>query len=290
MNSYELSRIFFDWSYENPEKVNPNHIALYFFIIEHNNRLGWKPKFGLPMQMAMDAIGIKNYRTWANTFNDLVNYGFIEVFQKSKNQYSANIIGIVKNTKSTTKALSKATQNHNQKHSQSQVHDIVGIDKPINLIPNNQITYLEIKKIYEGSKYETQSDLIKGKYEKYKFDAYLKFVNLFKRHEEKIKFHEFPLLDEFVEDLFSKYTLAQIETGITKMFGYKVDKGIHLVSRIITCMGFGNNGKVEIKKQITEKENIPKKEWWQTKYGDRFKTYEEFEEARLAGIIDPFND
>ena len=48
MNSYDLSRAFFDWAYENPELVNPNHVALYFFIIEHCNRLGWKDKFGLP--------------------------------------------------------------------------------------------------------------------------------------------------------------------------------------------------------------------------------------------------
>ena len=34
----------------------------------------------------------------------------------------------------------------------------------------------------------------------------------------------------------------------------------------------------------------PKIEWWKMKYGERFKTYEEFEEARIAGIIDPFND
>ncbi len=34
----------------------------------------------------------------------------------------------------------------------------------------------------------------------------------------------------------------------------------------------------------------PKAEWWKMKYGERFKTYEEFEKARIAGIIDPFND
>jgi len=42
LNGYDLSRNLFDWSYEKPEKINTNHIALYFFIIEHCNRLGWK--------------------------------------------------------------------------------------------------------------------------------------------------------------------------------------------------------------------------------------------------------
>ena len=86
MNSYELSRKWFDWCFENPEKISPNHSAMYFFIIEHCNRLGWKSKFGLPMEMTKDAIGMKNYRTYTKTFNDLVEWGFIDVVQKSKNQ------------------------------------------------------------------------------------------------------------------------------------------------------------------------------------------------------------
>lgn len=134
-NSYELSRNWFNWCFENPEKINANHTALYFFIIEHCNRLGWKEKFGLPMEMAKDALGIKNYKTYSKAFNDLVEFGFIKVIEKSKNQYSANIIALVKNTKAHTKALSKATLKHNQK----QVHDIVCIDKPINLLTNEPI-------------------------------------------------------------------------------------------------------------------------------------------------------
>lgn len=128
LSGYELSKDWFDFCYENPEKINPNHTAMYFFIIEHCNRLGWKEKFGLPMQMTKDAIGIKNYRTFSNTFNDLVEWGFIKLVEKSKNQYSANIVAIVKNAKAHTKALSKAMQ----KHLQKQVHGIVCIDKHIN--------------------------------------------------------------------------------------------------------------------------------------------------------------
>jgi hypothetical protein len=143
MNSYELSRNWFDWCFDNPEKISPNHSAMYFFIIEHCNRLGWKEKFGLPMEMTKDAIGIKNYRTFSNTFNDLVEWGFINVIQKSKNQYSSNIIAIVKNAKADTKANAKALDKAIQKQSQKQVHGIVGIDKPNNLItiePNNNIS------------------------------------------------------------------------------------------------------------------------------------------------------
>ena len=125
LNSYQLSRTFFDWCFENPEKISPTHIAMYFFIIEHCNRLGWKEKFGLPTVMVKDAIGIRNFRTYTNTLNDLVEWGFIIMVEKSKNQYSSNIIAIAKNAKAHTKALDKATQKHIQKQSNS----IVSIDK-----------------------------------------------------------------------------------------------------------------------------------------------------------------
>jgi hypothetical protein len=133
MNSYELSRNYFDWCFENPEKVTPNHTAIYFFAIEHCNRLGWKKKFGLPSQMVMDAIGVKNWRTYIKAFNELTEWGFFELVEKSKNQYSSNVIAIVKNTKASTKALDKAMQKHLQKQDKS----IVSIDKPIN---NKHIT------------------------------------------------------------------------------------------------------------------------------------------------------
>lgn len=131
LNSYDLFRMFFDWCFENPDLINPNHIAIYSFIIEHCNRLGWKDKFGLPTGMTMEAVGIKNYRTFAKSFFDLVDWGFIKVIQKSKNQYSANVIGLVKNTKAHTKALTKASIKHVSKHIPKQVQSIVDVNKPI---------------------------------------------------------------------------------------------------------------------------------------------------------------
>lgn len=163
MNSYELSRNWFNWCFENPEKISPNHTAMYFFIIEHCNRLGWKEKFGLPMEMTKDAIGIKNYRTYSNTLNDLIEWGFITLIQKSKNQYSSNVIAIVKNTKANTKALDKAMQTHSRK----QVESIVCIDKP-----DNNITIEQINNIFSFDEfwdlYDKKSDKkkCKEKYEK----------------------------------------------------------------------------------------------------------------------------
>ena len=112
-------RSFWNWSFANPDKIKPTHAAVYHFAIEHCNRLGWKEKFGFPSQMAMEATGIKNWRTYSNTLNELVDFGFIKIVEKSKNQYSSNIIAIVKNTKAQSKALDNAMQKHGQKQGQS---------------------------------------------------------------------------------------------------------------------------------------------------------------------------
>lgn len=131
MNGYELSRIWFNWCFENPEKIKPNHTALYFFCIEHCNRLGWKEKFGLPTTMAKEAIGIKSYNTYSNTLKDLVDWGFIIMVETSRNQYSANIIALSNNDKAQDKALDKAFIKHASKQRESTRQSIDSIDKPL---------------------------------------------------------------------------------------------------------------------------------------------------------------
>jgi hypothetical protein len=152
MNGYELSRNWFDWSFENPEKVSPNHSALYFFAIEHCNRLGWRKKFGFPTEMAKDAIGIKSYNTYIKTLNDLVDWGFINMIERSKNQYSSNIIALSNFDKALDKALDEAIVKHVTKQSES----ISSIDKPLTIEPLNhklnEIPNFEVFLLYAKEK------------------------------------------------------------------------------------------------------------------------------------------
>lgn len=137
MNGYELSRKFVDYSFENPSKIKPNHYALYFFAIEHCNRLGWKKEFGLPTTMTMEAIGIKSYNTYIKTFNELINFGFFNLIERSKNQYSSNIIELSKFNKALDKALDKAFIKHGTKQRESTEQSIDSINKPINNKPSS---------------------------------------------------------------------------------------------------------------------------------------------------------
>lgn len=142
ITGYDLSRAWFDFSFNNPELINPSHAALYFFAIEHCNRLGWKKKFGLPTTMAMEAIGIKSYKTYKKVLTELVQWGFIVMVEESRNQYSSNVVSLEKNTKAPTKALTKAMLKHVSKQVQSTDQSNASIDKPLTIEPltNNHRT------------------------------------------------------------------------------------------------------------------------------------------------------
>jgi len=129
MNSYELSRAWFDYSFNHPDKIKPIHTSIYFFAIEHCNRLGWKTKFGFPTSMVLEATGIKSYSSYKKHFDEIVEFGFFKVHEYSKNQYSSNVIELTLNTKANNKALDKALS----KHSIKQLQSTVSINKQVTI-------------------------------------------------------------------------------------------------------------------------------------------------------------
>lgn len=131
MDIYKLYRNFWDFAFENPSKIKPIHCAIFSFAIEHCNRLGWKREFGLPTSMVIEAIGVKSYSVYKTAFDELVEYGFIDVVQYSKNQYSSNIIALKENCKANDKANDKALDKALQKHVSKQCESTVSINKQI---------------------------------------------------------------------------------------------------------------------------------------------------------------
>lgn len=119
INGYTLSRSFFDWAFENPAENNPTLTALFFFIVEVNNRLGWKSEFGITPKECMEAIGISSYNTYKKNFDKLCDLGFIQIVKKSTNQYQSNIVAISKNDKALNKALDKALSKQMKKQDES---------------------------------------------------------------------------------------------------------------------------------------------------------------------------
>jgi hypothetical protein len=146
MNIFELNRTFWDFAFSNPEKIKPNHCAIYYFALEHCNRLGWKEKFGFPTSMVLEATGIKSYSVYKKTFDDLVSFGFFIVIEYSKNQYSSNIIALKENNKALDKALDKALIKHTTKQRKSTQQSIDSIDKQLT-INNKQNNNIEDRKL-----------------------------------------------------------------------------------------------------------------------------------------------
>jgi hypothetical protein len=132
MNTFNLSRNFFNWCFENPGKINPNHVAIYFFCVDLNNKLGWKEEFGLASYHCMEAIGINKHQTFIKYLNDLIDYGFIKLVQKAKNQYVSNIISLQSAMPKNGKALDRANMRHEVRHDDKHALGRVAIDKQVN--------------------------------------------------------------------------------------------------------------------------------------------------------------
>lgn len=145
MNSYILTRKWFDFAFEHPE-CKVYHTALFCWIIELNNRLGWKPQFGLPTHDTMEGLSIGNKNTYLSALRDLAKWGFIEIIKESKNQYQACIIEICrsKSEPAQQSALDTALIQHSIQQCSGTGSgidtSIVPIDKPINQETLNQET------------------------------------------------------------------------------------------------------------------------------------------------------
>lgn len=130
MSGYDLHRQWFDFAFENSDIVSGNHSGVYLWAVELNNRLGWVKKFSFPASQAMAANGIKSYNTYKKVYNDLVEWGFFDVVQESKNQWTACIIALSKIDKAPDKALDKAVITHLTTQSESTCQSTDSIIKP----------------------------------------------------------------------------------------------------------------------------------------------------------------
>lgn len=107
MNGYDLSHKFFEWAFNNREDFKPTVSALYFYLVEMCNTLGWKKEFSISAKECMEGMGVSGYNTYKSAFDVLCKHGFIKVVKKSCNHYQANVITLLNFDRVTDKVTNK---------------------------------------------------------------------------------------------------------------------------------------------------------------------------------------
>jgi hypothetical protein len=128
-NGYELSRAWFDFAFENSDKVTSNHTALFIWLCEINNRLGWMENFQITAGECMAGMSCKSYNTYKKCLDNLIEWGFVKLVRKSYNQYQCNVIALSNFDNSLYKALDKALMKHSTKQSESTIQSTDDIHK-----------------------------------------------------------------------------------------------------------------------------------------------------------------
>jgi len=142
MNGYNLIRAWYDFKFDNPDKVRHLHSDFYCYLVDQWNRLGQKEKFGLPTKMTMEVLGIGSYNTYKKSLDDLIDFGFVLLVQDSKNQHHSKVVALSKIDKATDKPLDKATIKASNEAIDKPTDTI---DKPLNKGTKNK----ETKKQYD---------------------------------------------------------------------------------------------------------------------------------------------
>lgn len=119
MNGYNLTHRFFDWAFSHRADFKPTVSALYFYLIEVCNKLGWKPEFSISAKECMEGMGVSGYNTYKQAFDILCEHGFIKVLKKSCNSYQANIITLLNFDRVTDEVTNKAPTEYERSNEQS---------------------------------------------------------------------------------------------------------------------------------------------------------------------------
>lgn len=170
MNGYNLTRNWYNFKFENQDKCRHIHSDLYFYIIDQWNRLGQKKQFGLPTSKTMDAIGCGSYNTYKKTFDELVEFGFVELVKDSINQHQSRIVALSKTDETLYKALDKATDETLYKPTDT-------IDKQKNKETKEQINFVGLLGFINssfGKKFQVINDSVKSKFNARLKDGYKK--------------------------------------------------------------------------------------------------------------------
>ncbi len=93
INGFDQIKAFYSIVFEQKYEIRPQHISLYVFLINQNNRNNWVEWFKCPFDLAMAGACIGNKKTYYKCLSDLQDWGLIK-YEKGINDYKAPKIKI----------------------------------------------------------------------------------------------------------------------------------------------------------------------------------------------------
>lgn len=93
INGFDQIKAFYSIVFEQKYEIRPQHVSLYVFLINQNNRNNWVEWFKCPFDLAMAGACIGNKKTYYKCLSDLQDWGLIK-YEKGINDYKAPKIKI----------------------------------------------------------------------------------------------------------------------------------------------------------------------------------------------------
>lgn len=140
INGFEQIKGFYSWSFSHQDKgVKPQHISLYLFLVNQNNRNNWVEWFKVPFDLAMAGSCISSKKTYYSCLDDLVKWKLIK-YEKGVNNWKAPLIKleVLKDTSTVPQSEPQPLQADTPQHIQALIQ--ASIPQPIHnikLLTNN---------------------------------------------------------------------------------------------------------------------------------------------------------
>jgi hypothetical protein len=88
INGFEQIKAFYSIVFNQEYDFKPQHISLYVFLINQNNRNNWVEWFKCPFDLGMAGSCITNKRTYYKTLNNLQEWGLLQ-YEKGENAWKS---------------------------------------------------------------------------------------------------------------------------------------------------------------------------------------------------------
>lgn len=92
INGFEQIKGFYSWAFENQDLgVKPQHVSIYLFLVNQNNRNSWVEWFKVPFDLGMAGSCISSKKTYYACIADLQKWNLIQ-YQPGVNNWKAPLI------------------------------------------------------------------------------------------------------------------------------------------------------------------------------------------------------